>query len=321
MLQVRVTRKTMDARDIAVLELASVDEVGQPLPPFSAGSHVDVHLPNGLVRQYSLCNSPAESHRYQIGVLRDAASRGGSAAVHEQVEEGAVLEISLPRNHFPLAVDAKHSILLAGGIGVTPILCMAERLAIIGASFELHYCTRSLERTAFRSRIQASTFGAQVAFHHDDGDDGQKLHLSEVLQNKRDSPGVHLYVCGPQGFMDWVISAAEAAEWPASQLHYEYFGADLIRSSGDTEFDVQISSTGSIVRVRPDQSVVEALAAHGVQVETSCEQGVCGTCATRVLQGVPEHRDHYLTAQERAANDQFLPCCSRSQSAVLVLDL
>jgi vanillate O-demethylase ferredoxin subunit len=321
MLQVRVTRKTMDAQDIATLELASIDEVGQPLPPFSAGSHVDVHLPNGMVRQYSLCNNPAEQHRYLIGVLRDAGSRGGSVAVHEQIDEGTRLQISPPRNHFPLAAEATHSILMAGGIGVTPTLCMAERLAAIGASFELHYCTRSIERTAFRDRILASPFSSNVHFHFDDGDEGQKLRLRELLEKSRHFRGVHLYVCGPQGFMDWVIAVAREIGWPSSQLHFEYFGADVPKSEADADFDVQIASSGQLFRVRVDQSVVQALAEHGVEVETSCEQGVCGTCLTRVLQGVPEHRDHYLTPQEQAANDQFLPCCSRSRSPVLVLDL
>lgn len=321
MLRVRVVRKALEAADIATLELASVDEVRQPLPAFSAGSHVDVHLPNGLVRQYSLCNSPADSHRYQIGVLREARSRGGSAAVHEQIEVGSVLEIGQPRNHFPLAADARHSILLAGGIGVTPILCMAERLTTIGASFELHYCTRSVERTAFLSRIRTSAFGSRVSFHRDDGDEGQKLPLLELLDTNRRLPDVHLYVCGPQGFMDWVLRAARETEWPASQLHHEYFGADVPRSEGDLDFDVRIASSGQVIRVRKDQSIVQALAAQGVEVETSCEQGVCGTCLTRVVQGVPDHRDHYLTPQEQVANDQFLPCCSRSKSPVLVLDL
>lgn len=321
MLQVRVTRKTMDATDIAVLELTSVDEARQPLPAFSAGSHVDVHLPNGLVRQYSLCNSPADSHRYQIGVLRDSASRGGSAAVHDLLKEGTALEISSPRNHFPLAVDASHSILLAGGIGVTPILCMAERLSATDAPFDFHYCTRSPQRTAFRSRILASAFATRVSFHHDDGEESQKLRLRELLESRLDPTGVHLYVCGPQGFLDWVIESAQTVGWPAPQLHYEYFGAEVSKSSSDAEFEVQVSSSGLLVRVRGGQSVVEALAANGVQVETSCEQGVCGTCMTRVLRGTPDHRDHYLTSQEHAANDQFMPCCSRSKSPLLVLDL
>jgi vanillate O-demethylase ferredoxin subunit len=316
-LQVRVVRKTSEALDIASFELVNVD--GRPLPAFSAGSHVDVHLPGGLTRQYSLCNDPGDSSHYQVAVLRDAASRGGSCAMHDQVSEGDVLHISAPKNHFALAHEARHSILLAGGIGVTPILCMAERLARTGASFEMHYCTRSAERTAFRGRIAASAFAARVQFHLDDGETDQKLPLGALLSSV--AAGVHLYVCGPKGFMDWVLGAARSSAWPAEQLHYEFFGAEVATSVDDATFEVQLASSGRVVVVGRDQTVVEALAAAGIEVATSCEQGVCGTCLTRVLEGVPDHKDMYLTPEEQAANDQFTPCCSRAKSARLVLDL
>jgi len=316
-LHVRVARKTTEAVGIAGFELVSED--GRPLPAFSAGSHIDVQVPGGLTRQYSLCNDPGESHRYMIGVLRDAGSRGGSEAMHERVAEGDLLRISAPRNHFPLAHGAAHSILLAGGIGVTPILCMAERLAVTGAPFDMHYCVRSPDRAAFRARIERSSFASQVAFHFDDGDEGQKLQLGTVLVGLR--PGVHLYVCGPKGFMDWVLGTARAAGWPEDQLHYEFFGAEIAKSDSDERFEVKLASSGRIVVVPKDQTVVEALAAAGVEVATSCEQGVCGTCLTRVLEGEPDHKDMYLTPEEQALNDQFTPCCSRSRSPMLVLDL
>jgi vanillate O-demethylase ferredoxin subunit len=276
-------------------------------------------LPGGVVRQYSLCNDPAEDHRYLIAVLRDAASRGGSAAVHDQVAEGQVLTISAPKNHFALAREATHSLLLAGGIGVTPVLCMAERLALTGASFEMHYCTRSRERTAFAQRIAAASFASRVALHFDDGDAAQKLDLPHLLAKPQ--PGVHLYVCGPRGFMDAVLGTARAQGWPEAQLHFEYFGAELGSGEGDRGFEVQLASSGHVISVPAGQTVVQALAEAGVQVMVSCEQGVCGTCLTRVLAGEPEHRDVYLTPEEQAANDQFLPCCSRAKSARLVLDL
>jgi vanillate monooxygenase ferredoxin subunit len=316
-LNVRVARKADEAQDICTFELVHAD--GKALPAFSAGSHVDVHLPNGLTRQYSLCNDPGESHRYLIGVLHDANSRGGSRAMHQQVAAGDVLRISAPKNHFPLAHGATHSILLAGGIGVTPILCMAERLAITGASFEMHYCTRSRERTAFVQRIGTAAFAPQVQFHHDDGAPEQKLMLDAVLGTPR--AGVHLYVCGPKGFMDWVLGQARAGGWPAGQLHYEFFTAEVAPSDADAAFEVQLASSGKIVCVPKDQTVVQALAAAGIEVATSCEQGICGTCLTRVLEGEPEHKDLYLTPEEQAANDQFTPCCSRARSARLVLDL
>jgi vanillate O-demethylase ferredoxin subunit len=316
-LKVRVARKANEALDICTFELVSVD--GHALPAFSAGSHIDVQVPGGLTRQYSLCNDPAETHRYLIGVLKDPATRGGSKAMHEQLNEGDELEISAPKNHFPLAHDSKRSLLLAGGIGVTPILCMAERLAQIGADFEMHYCTRSQERTAFHGRIQASGFAPKVAFHFDDGAAEQKLELAKLLASPQ--TGTHLYVCGPKGFMDAVLGTARGAGWPESQLHYEFFSAEPVKSDADGSFEVKLASSGRVVVVPKDKTVVQALADAGIEVQTSCEQGVCGTCLTRVLEGEPDHRDMYLTPEEQAANDQFLPCCSRAKSAMLVLDL
>lgn len=316
-LSVRVSRKAIEAQDICSFELVSVD--GSPLPAFAAGSHVDVQVPGGPVRQYSLCNDPAESHRYLIAVLRDPVSRGGSSGMHERVREGDRLSISAPRNHFALAHDADSHLLLAGGIGVTPLLCMAERLAKIGAEFHMHYATRSPERTAFRQRIATSAFAARVAFHHDDGADTQKLDIPSLLAAPR--AGRHLYVCGPKGFMDVVLGAARAQGWAEAQLHYEFFSAELATSANDDGFEVMLASSGRVIRVAPDRSVVQALAEAGVTVPISCEQGVCGTCLTRVIEGEPEHRDLYLTPEEQAANDQFLPCCSRARSARLVLDL
>jgi len=315
-LQVRVAKKTLEAEGIASFELARVD--GQPLPPFSAGSHVDVHLPNGITRQYSLCNASHESHRYRIAVLRDAASRGGSSAMHDGVQEGDVLTISTPRNHFPLH-PARHTLLLAGGIGVTPLLCMADRLARTGAGFALHYCTRSAARTAFAAEIAASPMAAHVQFHHDDGAPGQKLDLAAVLASPGDD--ARLYVCGPAGFIDHVVNTAKAQGWVQDRIHLEYFGAPAQDTAGDQGFDVRIASTGATYAVAPDVSVVEALRGHGIDILTSCEQGVCGTCLTRVLEGEVDHRDMYLTDDEKAANEQFTPCCSRARGKLLVLDL
>ena len=316
-LTVRVARKAVEARDICTFELVAVD--AKPLPAFAAGSHIDVQVPGGLTRQYSLCNDPTEGHRYLIGVLRDPASRGGSAAMHERLAEGDTLTISAPKNHFPLAHDAKRHLLLAGGIGITPILCMAERLAITGADFELHYCTRSRERTAFHGRIAASAFAQRVHFHFDDGATVQKLDIAALLETPQ--AGTHLYVCGPKGFMDAVLGGARAGGWPEAQLHYEFFGAEVAPQAGDGAFEVMLASSGRVVMVPKDRSVVQALAAAGIEVQTSCEQGVCGTCLTRVLEGEPEHRDMYLTPEEQAANELFTPCCSRAKSARLVLDL
>ena len=316
-INVRVERKTQEALDICTFEL--VDTSGKPLPAFSAGSHIDVSLPDGITRQYSLCNDPRENHCDLIGVLKDPATRGGSRAMHELVSVGDTLTISAPRNHFPLAHEAAHSLLLAGGIGVTPILCMAERLAIAGASFDMHYATRSRERTAFHDRISRSGFAAKVHFHFDDGDEAQKLKLPAVLASPK--AGTHLYVCGPKGFMDAVLATARANGWPEAQIHYEYFEAEVASKVDDGSFEVRLASSGKIVLIPKDQSVTAALSKAGVEILTSCEQGVCGTCITRVLEGEPDHRDLYFTPEEQARNDQFTPCCSRSKSPLLVLDL
>lgn len=321
-LQVRVAAKTVEALDIVTLELVAVD--GKPLPAFSAGSHVDVMLPGDqgvpdITRQYSLCNDPKETHRYQIAVLRDPASRGGSVAVHDRVNADDVLQISAPKNHFGLSHDAKKHLLLAGGIGVTPILCMAERLAQTGADFQMHYATRAPERTAFRARIAASGFADRVQFHYDNAEAAQKLDLQGLLA--KPSQGTHLYVCGPKGFMDAVLGSARAQGWPEGQLHYEFFGAAVASSDSDAGFEVKLASSGRIIQIAKDKTVTKALAEAGVDILMSCEQGVCGTCLTRVLEGTPDHKDSYLTPEERAANDQFLPCCSRSKTPLLVLDL
>jgi vanillate O-demethylase ferredoxin subunit len=313
---VKVLRKTQEAEGIASFELAKPD--GSALPAFSAGSHIDVQVPGGLTRQYSLCNDAAENHRYRIAVLRDANSRGGSAAMHDAVKEGDTLSISEPRNHVPL-VHAQRTLLFAGGIGVTPLLAMAQRLANSGAEFTLHYATRSPSRTAFRHEIAASSYAQRVQFHFDDGDAAQKLDLERAMGAPQ--AGTHIYVCGPTGFIDAVVKTAERLGWSKEQVHLEYFGAAAQDTAGDRAFQVKIASSGAVYDVAADQTVVHALQEHGIEILTSCEQGVCGTCITRVLQGECDHRDLYFTDEEKAANDQFTPCCSRAKTPLLVLDL
>ncbi|KUZ41468.1 PDR/VanB family oxidoreductase [Burkholderia territorii] len=316
-LTVRVARKWQEARDICGFEFVSDD--GAPLPRFDAGAHIDVYLPGGLVRQYSLCNHPDHGDRYQIAVLRDAEGRGGSRAIHDEVRQGDTVRIGMPRNQFPLAPDAPHHLLLAGGIGITPILCMAEQLHSSGTPFDMHYCARSADRMAFVERINAAGFHDRARLHVDDGAPAQRLDLPAVLASAPD--GTHLYVCGPRGFMDAVLNTARECNWADERLHYEFFGGEVASSGSDRAFQVRIASSGQVIDVPAECTVIAALAANGIDVLTSCEQGVCGTCMTRVLEGEPEHRDSYLTEAERAAGDQFMPCCSRSRSDLLVLDL
>jgi vanillate O-demethylase ferredoxin subunit len=315
-MQVRIVRKFDVATDICAFELARPD--GSALPAFSAGAHIDVDLGNGLVRQYSLCNRPEEIHRYVIGVLREANSRGGSIAMHALVE-GSLLEIGEPKNHFPLAEAATHSLLLAGGIGVTPVLCMAERLAHMGASFEMHYCTRDPARAAFRDRLADGCFSDRVHLYFDSAPEAQRVDLRALLAAPE--PDKHLYVCGPAGFIGAVLDTAVEAGWQEHNLHREYFAAAAQPAAKNSAFQVKLAGSGQVIDVKGDETVIAALTAAGVDIPTSCEQGVCGTCLTRVLSGEPDHRDVYLTDEERAAKDCFLPCCSRSKSPVLVLDL
>ena len=317
MIEVSVIARNNQAQDICSFELARVD--GAPLPAFAARAHNDVHQPGGQIRQYSLCNHPDENHRDLIGVHKDPASRGGSQAMHEQIQVGRTLSISEPHNLFPLSEDARRSLLFAGGIGITPILCMAERLHQLGAEFELHYCARSIERAAFIERLRAAPFAARVHLHFDDGDAEQRLDAAELLADP--DAGTHLYVCGPGGFMAHVLDTAKAQGWAEERAHREYFAAAPVNHDNDGSFAVQLSSSGQIIQIPADQSVAEALEAAGVLIPLSCEQGICGTCLTGVLAGEPEHRDLYLNEEEQARNDQFTPCCSRAKSPLLVLDL
>ncbi|MES2260897.1 MAG: PDR/VanB family oxidoreductase [Pseudomonadota bacterium] len=315
-IDVVVVNKTVEAERVAAFELARADRAA--LPPFTAGAHIDVHLPGQLVRQYSLCGSTQDLSRYTIAVLREPGSRGGSEAIHAAVREGDVLRIGAPRNHFPLQ-PAPYYVLLAGGIGITPMICMADELARQGARFELHYCSRSPQLAAFRGRLAAAPYAGHVHCHYDDGAPQQRLDLARVFGDAgMDS---HVYVCGPGGFINHVEGGAALAGLAAQQVHREYFSAAPLDTTGDKAFEITLARSGRRLPVPAGRSVLEVLLAHGVDIPVSCEQGVCGTCVTRVLEGIPHHRDMYFTDQEHASNQQFTPCCSRSKTPSLVLDL
>lgn len=310
-LEVVVRERVLQAQDIVSIELVSAD--GSLLPPFSAGAHIELHLGDNLIRQYSLCNAPAERHRYLLGVMRDSQSRGGSKAVHERLQEGQRLRIGVPRNNFPLQSGAHHSLLIAGGIGITPLLAMAHQLNRQGDAFALHACVRERARLPFQNTLAASPLAPYVQVHCDDQD---------RLQPERDigapAPGTHLYVCGPAAFMDFVIDSARVLGWSPDNIHWESFSP--LAHSGSA-FTVIAARSGREVVVGAEQSIARALLQAGIDVPLSCEQGMCGTCLTRVLAGTPEHRDAYLTDAERAANDCMTLCCSRALSATLTLDI
>ncbi len=315
-LRLRVARKTAEADGICSFELVGAH--GSRLPRFTAGAHIAVQLAPNLVRHYSLCNHPRERHRYLICVQHAADSRGGSRALHEEIETGDLLEVGLPRNHFPLLPSARRSLLFAGGIGITPILAMAEQLSSDGADFALHYFARTRERAAFLDRLATSPFAARVHLHFSEGRPDGRHDLSALLADPQD--GAHVYVCGPAGFMEAVLDSARAAGWAESRLHREVFAPAAI-SAPNAPFALRLASSGRVIQVRSEQTALDALLAAGLAVPHSCREGVCGSCLTGVVAGRPEHRDHCLSDAERASNTVFAPCCSRARDARLTLDL
>ena len=312
-LRVRVATRRLVAQDIVALELESAD--ASPLPPFEPGAHVDVQLGADLLRQYSISIPPAQRDRYRLGVLLDPDSRGGSAAVHAGCPAGQVLQIGRPRNHFPLRLDAAHTLLFAGGIGITPVLAMAHALHAAGRSFELHYCGRSAARLAFLDELK--TFGDRVQLHLDDGPATQHPAIDAVLAAP--APGRHLYVCGPNGFMDFVTGAARRLGWADDTVHLERFGAEV--NTDGAPFTVVAARSNVTFEVQPGERIADKLAEHGIAVRMSCQSGVCGTCVTKVIDGMPDHRDHVQTPAEKAANRTITVCCSRSKTRRLVLDI
>lgn len=314
-LQVRVAQCFMLAEDILGLRLTAADET--PLPAATAGAHIDLELPGGLVRQYSISNAP-HTACYELGILRAPDSRGGSAAAHERIARGDLLRISAPRNLFPLHPDDARVHLFAGGIGITPIIAMADTLHARGTPFSLHYCSRSARRTAFLERLAEAPYADCVALHHDDAPHGSGFDARRLLAQPQ--PGNALYVCGPNAFMNHVLDTARAQAWAESALHSERFGM-APANDADQGFDLILARSHCRVRVDANQSAASALRAAGVEVPVSCEQGICGTCVTRVLEGEPDHRDMFLTDAERAANDRFTPCCSRARSSHLVIEV
>lgn len=316
MIEATIARRHAQARDIVVLDLVSAD--GTPLPPFTPGAHIDVEIGDGLVRQYSLCGNPAEGALYRIGVLKDPASRGGSAAIHAGFAEGATIRIGEPRNLFPLAEAAPFSVLMGGGIGITPMIAMAHALHDAGQPFALHYCAREKDSAAFLEEMSAAPWAASVTLHFDSGEEGTAA-FSPATDLPDPATGAHVYTCGPGGFMDFVLTSAAARGYPEDRLHKEYFSVEV--ETGGDSFEVELAQSGKTVTVGPGQTIVQALAGIGIKVDVSCEQGICGTCLCDVLEGTPDHRDSFLTDEERADNDQIMLCCSRAKSPRLVLDL
>lgn len=324
----RVRQITYQARGINSYEL--VHPEGEPLPPFSAGAHIDFHFRDGSVRQYSLCNDSTERRRYLIAVLREADGRGGSKALHERLHVQRLVSIGKPRNNFPLAASARRHLLIAGGIGVTPLMAMVHSLERAGGDYTLHYCTRAAEHTAFRDELDPLAAKGRVMFHFDGGVPAAGLDIAALLREYDE--GTHLYYCGPPGFM--AACERAAAHWPQGAVHFEYFSAaaspkpflskDELEDAGDDAlgglgFQVKLASTGAVFIVPNDKSIADVLGEHGIEIQTSCRAGLCATCKVRYLSGEVEHRDMVLEDEERG--EYLTTCVSRAKSSMLVLDL
>ena len=310
-LSLRLNAIRYAAQDTHLYEFAAPD--GRPLPAYEPGAHIDVHLPGGLMRQYSLARPYRADQGYLVGIKLDAKTRGGSRWLHEQARVGATFQIGGPRNNFPLKEDAAHAVLMAGGIGITPIWCMAQRLEEIGASFEVHYAVRTRADAAFLAELER--LAPRVKLHVD----VEAEAVMDVSGAAAAAPeGSHLYCCGPAPMLE--AFEAACAGRATDTVHVEYFSAPELKPL-EGGFIVVLAKSGREYEVAPGTTILEVLRKAGLQVPASCEQGVCGTCETRILDGKPDHRDLLLTPAEKASGKTMMICCSGSLTDRIVLDL
>ena len=307
-----VTAAARAADDIHTFELR--DPAGGDLAPFTAGSHVRVRSPGGHVRKYSLCNDPAERHRYVIAVKRDGAGSGGSVDLVDNARVGSRLEVAAPHNSFELAPKARSFLFVAGGIGITPILSMARALNRDGRPYRLVYLTRSPAHAAFLDELADDAFRGKVVIHHDAGDPGRAFDLWPLFEKPQQA---HIYCCGPRGLLEAVRDMT--GHWPSGAVHFESFVDALAAARpGDQAFTVVLARSGARIEVPPRVSILEAMRARGFEAPSSCESGTCGTCRTRLISGAADHRDLVLEDHEKAAN--IMLCVSRARGAEITVD-
>jgi ferredoxin-NADP reductase len=338
MLQLTLRQIRWEAEDIVSFELAPTD--GRSLPAFTAGAHVDLKLPEDRVRSYSLVNDPSETQRYVIAVHRAPDGRGASTWLHSVPRVGERFAVSAPRNQFELDEGAAHSVFIAGGVGITPILSMLRRLNRLGKPWTLHYAARSPQHAAFVPELEALAEGqspetAALPPSPSEDESSGKATLTQPRLNLAYSsdgplrldiphivaeapPGTHFYCCGPTRMLDAFDEATRAL--PPGRVHHERFGAAQAAAT-DGGFEVVLQRSGRRIQVGAGRTILDALLDENVAVQYSCSSGICGTCRTAVLEGTPDHRDDYLSAEEKARNDSIMLCCSGSRSATLVLDL
>jgi len=318
-----VQSSTFDLRLVAIRRIAQDinlfefrDDTGAALPEYAPGAHIDVHLPNGLMRQYSLAVPCDDKKSFVVGVKLDAASRGGSRYMHEQLRVGSIIKIAGPRNNFPLHEEAAESVLFAGGIGITPIHAMATHLSRTGAPWKLHYAVRKRSEAAFAEEL-LSLKGGTVNLHIDEERGGKFMDVGALIAAEKGAP--HFYCCGPGPMMESYLAATAAL--PRERVHYEYFGAIPQTDAPRGGYWVELKQSGMRFKVPVGQTVIQAMRAEGLDPMVSCEQGHCGSCEARVISGCIEHRDVILTPEERASNTVMMLCVSHCTSETLVLDL
>jgi len=315
-IDVEVRRVHVESRTIKSFDLERVD--GAPFPAYEAGAHVDVEMAEHLVRSYSLIGPIGQDRVCRIAVALDPNSRGGSRYMHDSVQPGSRLRISPPRNHFALATEAPHSILIAGGIGITPLWAMIQTLNQLGSSWALFYAARSRPLAAFVSELEEAARAGKgtVEFWFDDEHEGRPIDVRPIVQDA--PPDAHLYCCGPAPMMSLFREAAPSEN--SDQIHLEYFRpVESVAPTGS--FEVELARSKCVVPVPAGSSILDALIMRGIDAPYSCYEGLCGTCETRVLEGIPDHRDQLLTEKAKASNQTVIICCSRSLSPRLVLDL
>jgi len=313
-MEVLVHAVIREAPDLHSWDLRSPND--QELPAFTAGAHIDLHLPNGMQRSYSLVNPQTERHRYVIAVQKEINGRGGSRCLHESVHTGNLIRVSAPRNNFPLVENAEHTILIAGGIGITPLLCMVHRLRHLQRPWQLYYAARSRRHAAFVDTVRDFGSMEQVHIHLDEECGGKLLDLHAVVSAAPKE--AHFYCCGPLPML--TVFEQVTAGLPPSNVHVESFTARQPPASGGG-YVVRLARSGREIRVDKGQTILATLLEAGFDLPHSCLEGVCGACETKVVDGVPDHRDSILSTSERESGKTMMICCSGSRSECLVLDL
>jgi phthalate 4,5-dioxygenase reductase subunit len=312
-LTLRIARKSVIATDIVAFELVSPDN--ENLPEFTPGAHIAVTTPSGKRRKYSLCNAPSERGHYEIAVKREPHRQSGSSSLIDGARVGDALEASVPQNNFPLSVSQAGYVLIAGGIGITPLISMIRHLRDTGdARFNLYYCTRSPEHTAFREELSAPEMRGKVVMHHDGGSPERRFDFWPVLESPL---GRQVYCCGPQTLMREVQDMT--GHWSSTAVHFETFTESSEGRPNDRPFRVRLARSGEVVEIPVGATILETLRSRGYDLRSSCESGTCGTCITRYLSGEPDHRDFVLHEAGRATD--IMICVSRARSDELTLDL